>query len=78
MNTAVLAVVGLVLLILLSVCVGMSLDTEVQRRAWKRLAEERRLRAHIHRWTSRQQEQEQVLCARCPYRDLSRRRRRQG
>jgi hypothetical protein len=76
MNTAVLAVVGLVLLILLSVCVGMSLDTEVQRRAWKRLAVERRLRARTHRWTLRQQEQ--VLCDRCPYRDLSRRRRRQG
>jgi hypothetical protein len=76
MNTTVLAVVGLALLILLSVCVGISLDTEAQRREWQRLAEERRLRAQGRRWTL--QQHEQVLCDRCPYRDLTRRRWRQG
>jgi hypothetical protein len=72
MNTTVLAVVGLVMLILLSVCIGMSLDSEVQRREWQRLAEERRLRQETRRWISRQQEQ--TLCDHCPYRDLTRRR----
>jgi hypothetical protein len=76
LNTAVLAVVGLIVLILLSVCVGISLDTRVQRRERQLLAEERRLYAEIQQWML--PEQERALCDHCPYRDLTRRRWRRG
>jgi hypothetical protein len=68
-TTLLLAVLGLLLLIVLSVCTGISLDTDRQRRERQRLAEERRLRAEERRWTLHQPEQ--TLCDRCPYRYLA-------
>ncbi len=44
----IVAVIGIVVLLFIAVGVGMSLDTEAQRRAARRLAEERR-RAQLHR-----------------------------
>jgi len=56
-------VVGVVALVLLAAAVGAELDTEVQRRARGRVAEQRRL---LRRDLVGPEPEE--LCARCPYR----------
>lgn len=58
----IVAAVGIVVLLFIAVGVGMSLDTEVQRRAARRLAEERRLRALEHRTGTA------ARCPGCPWR----------
>jgi hypothetical protein len=68
MTATFVAAVGLLLLTLLSVCIGMSLDTEGQRRERQRLAEERRLRTEARG----RGELRQLLCEQCPYRYLIR------
>jgi hypothetical protein len=55
------AAAGLVVLVGLAVAVGTGLDTAVQRRAWRRVAEERRL---LQQLTVRREQ----LCDRCPFR----------
>lgn len=54
---------GLALLVVLAVGIGSSLDTDAQRRAWRRVAEERRrLRLDLADLPSG------TLCDRCPFR----------
>ena len=61
MLTGLVAVAGLVLLLVMALCIGMSLDTEGQRRERQRLAEERRL------WCDMGRAERGSLCDRCPY-----------
>jgi hypothetical protein len=63
MTLTAVIIVGVVLLVVLAVCIGVSMDTEAQRQEWRRVAEARRL--------LRREEQEiddSGLCQRCPYR----------
>ncbi|MBW0103558.1 hypothetical protein [Pseudonocardia sp. KRD291] len=43
MTTVLIALAGIALLVFFAVLVGTSMDTEGQRREWRRLADERRL-----------------------------------
>jgi hypothetical protein len=64
MTLTLVIVGGVALLVVLSVCIGVSMDTEAQRREWRRVARARReLRQLAHG------DQAAVLCERCPYRD---------
>jgi len=58
----IVAVAGMLALLFIAVGIGMSLDTEAQRRESRRLAEERRLRA-LQPGTSGT-----YFCRDCPYR----------
>jgi hypothetical protein len=62
----VLIAVGLVVLVLLSIAVGTSLDTSTQRREWRRLADERRARPE--RFRARAEPDRTELCEDCPLR----------
>jgi hypothetical protein len=63
--TGLIAASAVVLLLVIAVCIGVSMDTEGQRRERQRLAEERRLR-----FEARPAERSRMgpLCDRCPYR----------
>jgi hypothetical protein len=62
--TLTLVIVGVVaLLVVLAVCIGASMDTEAQRREWRRVAKARReLRQQVV------EVPDSALCDRCPYR----------
>lgn len=60
-----IVVIGLVALVVISLAVGASLDTAVQRHERRRLADTRRARAEEN--SSRQRNE---LCERCPLRLL--------
>jgi|tagenome__1003787_1003787.scaffolds.fasta_scaffold19118419_2 hypothetical protein len=61
---AVVAAVGIVVLLFIAMGAGMSLDTEGQRREARRLADERRLRAQ-----ERRMQNATYFCPDCPFRD---------
>ena len=61
------ASLGLVVLVVIAVAVGASLDTEAQRREWRRLADERRSRGAD---ADEEQQRLSILCDRCPLRRL--------
>jgi hypothetical protein len=66
MLAGLVAMSGVALLLVLAVCIGASLDPEVQRRERRRLADERR-----QRWNARRAGAAPPpgpLCERCPYR----------
>lgn len=65
MLTGLVVISGLALLLALAVCIGASLDTEGQRREWRRLAAERRLRRSARYEGCGPTGQ---YCERCPYR----------
>jgi hypothetical protein len=54
---------GGVLLLILAVTIGVSMDTEAQRREWRRVAEVRRELRQIAGVP------DTALCERCPYRN---------
>ena len=60
-------VVGVVLLMILAVAIGASMDTEAQRREWRRVAEARRELRQVMQLRAAEAE----LCERCPYRSHS-------
>jgi hypothetical protein len=63
MTLTLVIVGGVALLMVISVCIGVSMDTEAQRREWRRVAQARReLRQLAHGG------QDTDLCERCPYR----------
>jgi hypothetical protein len=63
MTLTLVIVGGVALLMAIAMCIGASMDTEAQRREWRRVAKARReLRQRA------QSSQEVVLCERCPYR----------
>jgi hypothetical protein len=66
--TGLIAAGGVVLLLVIAVSIGMSLDTAAQRRERQRLAEERRLRVEAARG---ERPSTGPLCDRCPYRDTT-------
>jgi hypothetical protein len=57
--------VGVALLLVLAVCIGTSLDPEVQRREQRRPADERRRRWNVRRAGGTPPG---PVCDRCPYR----------
>jgi hypothetical protein len=63
MTLTLVIVGGVALLMVISMCIGVSMDTEAQRREWKRVAKARRELRQLA-----QGDQDAVLCARCPYR----------
>lgn len=63
MTLTLVIVGGVALLVVISVCIGVSMDTEAQRREWRRVAQARRELRQLA-----QGGQDAVLCERCPYR----------
>jgi hypothetical protein len=55
---------GVALLMVLAVCVGASMDTEAQRREWRRVAKARRKLRQLALDVP-----DTALCERCPYRN---------
>jgi hypothetical protein len=62
--TALVLVGGVGLLMVLAVCIGVSMDTQAQRRGWRRVA---RARRELRQLTVGGPEA--AACERCPYRD---------
>jgi hypothetical protein len=62
MTLTLVIVGGVALLVVVSVCIGMSMDTETQRREWRRVA---RARRELRQLT---QGEELELCEDCPFR----------
>ena len=62
--TALVLVGGVGLLMALAVCIGVSMDTQAQRREWRRVARARRELRQLTVGGS-----EAAACERCPYRD---------
>ena len=60
--TIIVIVVGVLILVYLSVLIGTNMDTEAQRREWKRVANER------HKLAMQRQMNRSHLCADCPLR----------
>ena len=62
--TLLVIVGGVALLMILAVCIGASMDTQAQRREWRRVARARRQLRQLAVGVP-----EAALCERCPYRN---------
>lgn len=70
MTSLLIALAGIVLLLWFAVLIGTSMDTEGQRREWKRIAEQRRLLREERPgvgFVARRCDPD-ALCADCPFR----------
>jgi hypothetical protein len=67
MTLTLVIVGGVALLVVISVCIGVSMDTETQRREWQRVAQARRELRGMRRVA--RGARDTVLCERCPYRE---------
>ncbi len=70
--TMMVIVIGIMLLIAFSVMIGTAMDTEAQRRQWKRVAAERQRFAEERR-AAEEKRSSSGLCDECPYRNFRRR-----
>jgi hypothetical protein len=64
MTLTLVIVGGVALLLVMAVTIGVSMDTEAQRREWRRVAEARRELRQLALGVP-----DTVLCERCPYRN---------
>ncbi len=67
--TTVVIILGIMVLIVFSVTIGTAMDTEAQRRQWKRVAAQRRRLADERR-AAAQKRSSSGLCDECPYRNF--------
>ncbi len=67
MTLTLVIVGGVALLVVLAVCIGASMDTEAQRREWRRVAKARRKLRQLRQLA--RGVPDTVLCERCPYRN---------